>query len=101
MAPIPRRRRGGAGRSVKTPSGIPTVGRDSEAGSEPGGLPLGGSGGVKHRPKGDANEPLGGKVKLRIVSTTEGSSNNPSVTFMTQRFFVNHSFPVFACELVS
>ena len=49
-----------AGRSVKGPSGMATVGRHSEADPEPGGLPLGGRGGARHRPEGDASEPLGG-----------------------------------------
>ncbi len=39
---------------------MPTVGRYSEAGLEPGGLPSRGRGIVKHRPKGDVNESLDG-----------------------------------------
>ena len=48
-----------AGRSVRGPLGISTAGRYPEAAPEPGGLPLRGRGIVKHRPKGDVNEPLG------------------------------------------
>ena len=51
---------------MKVPSGMPTVGRDSEAGPEPGGLPLGGRSLSESTTGGSRERDLGVGSKVRI-----------------------------------